>query len=54
MKYMDNELAQANISFIGGAKEKGYNSINKSREFTKDKDFINSMEYSSVKKKLLQ
>lgn len=46
---MDNELALANISFIG----KGYNSINKSREFSKDKDFLNSFDMSSAKKCLL-
>ncbi len=40
MKQMDNELANANISFIGAH---GYNSMNKSRDFTKDKDFMNSL-----------
>lgn len=49
---MDNELALANISFIGGL-QKGYNSINKSRDFTKDKDFINSLDFSSARKKML-
>jgi hypothetical protein len=49
MKHMDNELAMANISFIG----KGYHSINKSRDFTKDKDFINSLDYASTRKKVL-
>ena len=34
----------ANISFIGAA---NYNSINKSRDFTKDKDFLNSLDLSS-------
>lgn len=46
---MDNELAMANISFIG----KGYNSINKSRDFTKDKEFFNSLEFTSTRKKVL-
>jgi hypothetical protein len=49
MKQMDNELAMANISFIG----KGYNSINKSRDYTKDKDFLNSLEFTSTRKKVL-
>lgn len=39
----------ANISFIG----KGYNSINKSRDFTKDKEFLNSLEFTSTRKKVL-
>ncbi len=34
----------ANISFIGAA---NYNSINKSRDFTKDKDFMNSLDMSA-------
>ncbi len=49
MKQMDNELAMANISFIG----KGYNSINKSRDYTKDKDFLNSLEFTSTRRKVL-
>lgn len=49
MRQMDNELALANISFIG----KGYKSINQSREFSKEKDFLNSLDMSSAKKCLL-
>jgi hypothetical protein len=47
----------ANISFIGGL-EKDYKSINKSinksRDYTKSKDFLNSFEFSSAKRQLLK
>lgn len=49
---MDNEIAMANLSFLGV--DKLNNSADKSRDYTKDKEFFNPAEYSSARRHLLK